>query len=146
MMQITHKPTYILDTNIYGLSLLEHHTQLSTFVSCLRKSEYVTSCFVLSELKVLRKSYNNISLHSILEIIDSSDIIWFSRDEIDFFVEIKSYMAKRKIHNRTIDWFIAAQCLAGDFTLVTANIKDFRDIPGLKVKFYNQAKHSWLDS
>jgi hypothetical protein len=35
-MQITHKPTYMLYTNIYGLSLLEHHTQLGIFVSCLK--------------------------------------------------------------------------------------------------------------
>ena len=38
----------------------------------------------------------------------------------------------RQTHYRVNDLWLAAQCVQRDFTLLTANPKDFQDIPGLK--------------
>jgi predicted nucleic acid-binding protein len=41
--------------------------------------------------------------------------------------------ANRQIAHRTLDIFIAATAIEHDLTLVTRNVKDYRDIPGLRL-------------
>lgn len=62
------------------------------------------------------------------------DILPFDREAADIFHRLKS------AHPRTgtMDLKIAAICLAHDATLLTRNVADFQNIPGLRVE-------NWLD-
>jgi tRNA(fMet)-specific endonuclease VapC len=44
---------------------------------------------------------------------------------------------KKKIRGSTHDLRIAAICVVNSATLVTRNRRDFQDIPGLSVEFWN---------
>jgi predicted nucleic acid-binding protein len=137
---------YLIDTNIYGLSFSQTHPQLRQFLTSLDVNDYAVSCFVIAELKAFELK---IMCVDFLELVSEltcvpERIIWFNQKQLEIFAALKSYMSSQKIHNSTIDWFIAAQCLAGDYTLVTANTKDYKDIPNLKTKFYDQKNSHWV--
>lgn len=61
-------------------------------------------------------------------------VLPFDEDAAEVFVELRRTF--RRIG--TMDLKIAATCLVHDMTLLTRNIVDFKDIPGLRVE-------NWLD-
>jgi predicted nucleic acid-binding protein len=138
------KNKYLIDTNIYGLSFRPHHTQLNNFLKSLGSDDFVVSCFVLAELEAVRYSFVNTTFIELVASLQQSKLIWFNQRELNVFALLKHSMSIKKINNRTIDWFIASQCLNGDYTLVTANRKDFEHIPSLKTKYYDQANCRWF--
>jgi predicted nucleic acid-binding protein len=138
------KIKYLIDTNIYGLSFRTQYPHLKKFLGTLDVTDYDVSCFVLAELEALRYSYVNKDFGDLINTLNNSEIAWFGSQEIQVFGYLKHIMSTKKLHNRTIDWFIATQCLSGNYTLVTANIKDFENIPNLKTKFYDQKNCRWL--
>ena len=142
MSSIT-KTKYLIDTNIFGLSLTSYHPAINKFLNHLESVDYAVSCFVLAEIEVLKfSSAKEVALELIIEL-QNQTIIWFDRQQSQIFSFLKYEMNKRKINNRTVDWFIAAQCLDKDYTLVTANRKDFDCIPNLKAKYYDQKNYRW---
>ncbi len=62
------------------------------------------------------------------------DILPFDREAADTFHRLKSVQPR----TGTMDLKIAAICLAHDATLLTRNVADFQNIPGLRVE-------NWLD-
>jgi predicted nucleic acid-binding protein len=97
----------------------------------------------LAELKALESKIFRVDFVELIQELSLSNIIWFDEKQLEVFAVLKSYMSSQKKFNRTIDWFIATQCLVLDYTLVTANIKDYEFIPNLKVKFYDQKNNRW---
>jgi predicted nucleic acid-binding protein len=140
------KTKYLIDTNIYGLSFRGQYAQIAKFLSPLKPDDYVVSCFVLAELEAVRYSFFNTAFIELISTLNQSQIVWFDRRQLQVFALLKYNMSQRKINNRTIDYFIASQCLYGDYTLVTANKKDFEQIPNLKAKYFDQHNSRWFDA
>lgn len=138
---------FLLDSNIYPLALLKGkngdfvHHQLTTFLKQVNPQNTVISRFVLSEVSV--GGLSNPDLQLIVKNFSQYELIEYRQKETLQFIKIKYFLAQEKRFNRTIDWFIAAQCITSGYTLVTANIKDFANIEGLKTKFYNQKEKRW---
>jgi tRNA(fMet)-specific endonuclease VapC len=144
-MRSNQNNIYIIDTNIYGLALREHNSQVRSFLSSLKTEEVYVSCFVLAELSVLKYSFFHPMLHALMESISNSKVLWFDNNDSKVFSILKYKMQLQGYKNRTIDWFIASQCLTKNCVLVTANIKDYESIPSLKVKFYDQKNSRWIN-
>jgi predicted nucleic acid-binding protein len=140
------KTKYLIDTNIYGLSFRAQYQQIAKFLSTLKSDDYVVSCFVLAELEAVRYSFFNTAFIELISALEQSQIIYFDRQQVHIFALLKYNMSLRKINNRTIDYFIASQCLHGNYTLVTANKKDFEHIPNLKAKYFDQHNSRWFDA
>ncbi len=142
-MKSNQKSKYLFDTNIYGLILTNNFPQLNKFIYTIKKEDTVVSCFVLAELEVLRYSIKDKELFELLHNMETSKLIWFNQNHLDTFAQLKHEMAVKKMRNRTIDWFIAAQCLFDDYILITTNVKDYEHIPNLKTKFFDQKNSRW---
>lgn len=143
IMKSKPKIKYLIDTNIYGLSFRENHKQIVNFLKTLGDEEVVVSCFVLGEIEALRFTFFHPNFISLCNYLKTLDISWFTINELNAFAFLKYIMSQKKITNRTIDYLLASQCLINDYTLVTANKKDFDQIPNLKTKFYDQANNRW---
>ena len=142
-MNSNSRTRYLIDTNIFGLSLTNFHPDINKFLLLLEPAEFVVSCFVLAEVNVLQFSQPSKNISDLIEFLQNQKIIWFDKGQLEIFSFLKYKMAQIKINNRTIDWFIAAQCLEGNYTLVTANRKDFEHISNLKAKYYDQKSYHW---
>jgi predicted nucleic acid-binding protein len=138
------KNRYIIDTNIYGLLLSPRFPQLNKFINTLEIDDYIVSAFVLAELDVLRHTSSLPKLMNLLYTLENSEVVWFDQKDLKFFSRLKYILGTKNIKNRTIDCFIASQCLAQNCTLITTNKKDFENIPGLKTKFFDQKNSRWL--
>lgn len=135
---------YLIDTNIYGLSFAKQFSTIPKFLKSLNPDDYVVSCFVLAELEAIKYSFFHPDFKDLIYSLQNSTVLWFQKEEMEIFGLLKHTMSTKNIKNRTIDYFLAAQCLYGDYTLVTANIKDFESIPNLKTKYFDQKNHRWL--
>jgi tRNA(fMet)-specific endonuclease VapC len=65
-------------------------------------------------------------------LLENFDILPFGMDESTYYRSIVAKLGYSR--SRTLDRMIAATALRTRATLVTANIRDFRDVPGLKIE------------
>lgn len=65
-------------------------------------------------------------------LLEHFDVLPFGMDESTCYRTIVAQVGYSR--SRTLDRMIAATALRISATLVTANIKDFREIPGLKIE------------
>ncbi len=65
-------------------------------------------------------------------LLDNFDVLPFGMDESSQYRSIIAMLGYSR--SRTLDRMIAATALRIGATLVTANIRDFRGIPGLKIE------------
>lgn len=143
---------YLLDTNIYGLSLLDSinkqkiHPNIHKFLG--ENDVNVISRFVYSELLTLKtgfslKNIRNDRLDLLIRKIRTEQlIIEFGEITTLILAQLKSELLHTyNQRNRTVDLYIAAQCIENNLTLVTANRKDFENVKGLKILNYDQSNY-----
>lgn len=118
---------YLLDTNIVIAALLAEGSHIRARLAALDADEPVTSSIVIAE--VLHGSVNGKppSLDLLDRFVDEVPVLPF--DE----AAARQY-ASLAFARRSFDRLIAAHALALDLTVVTANGKDFADVPGLMVE------------
>ena len=145
---------YLLDTNIYGLSLLDSinkqkiHPNIHKFLG--ENDVNVISRFVYSELLTLKtgfslKNIRNDRLDLLIRKIRTEQlIVEFGEITTLILAQLKSELLHTyNQRNRTVDLYIAAQCIENNLTLVTANRKDFENVKGLKILNYDQANYKF---
>lgn len=137
---------FLLDTNIYTLSLLQArngdyiHEKLWKFI--YNDNHKFISVFVLLELEVffnLSKIKNTYSAEQELlwQKIKDLQVLELDVFQQSFYAKFKTELSLQGIRNSTSDHFIASHAINHNLTLVTANKKHFEKINGLEAIFYN---------
>jgi predicted nucleic acid-binding protein len=67
-------------------------------------------------------------------LLSTMDVVGFDRAVVDAYGELVRTLGFSR--RRVLDRLIAATALVHDFTLITTNGPDFRDIPGLKLEVW----------
>jgi predicted nucleic acid-binding protein len=137
---------FLLDTNIYTLSLLQAkngdyiHEKLWQFL-CSNNHRFI-SVFVLLELEVffnlskIKGTYSE-EQELLQQKIRSLQVLELTDSEQAFYIKFKTELSLQGIRNSTTDHFIASQSISNNLTLITANKKHFEKIELLQAQFYN---------
>jgi predicted nucleic acid-binding protein len=83
-----------------------------------------------------RRTEENLALQT--EFCDEVNIINSSSNSDIIFAQIKSKLKKSGQIVADLDLMIASICLANNLILVTNNIKDFKNIPDLKIEDWSK--------
>jgi predicted nucleic acid-binding protein len=127
---------YLFDSDIV-IDLLDGVPQIRIAVDSLMPGGAGLSIVTYMEVRhgILARG-NSLAAQSALEaFIQAAPILPFSRTVADRCAELRVGLQQqgRSVRRRALDLIVAATALHYDFTLVTRNLADYRDIPGLKV-------------
>ena len=126
---------YLLDTNI--LSDLIRHPQgtVADRITTVGEDTVCTSIIVAAELRFGANKSNSTKLAQTVDLILSAVEILPLESPADWhYGELRDYLSRQGIPIGPNDLLIAAHTLASDLILVTANIREFSRVPGLKVE------------
>jgi predicted nucleic acid-binding protein len=118
---------YLIDSNIviyYLEGVLTEKGRL--FLNEVLETECQISA--ITKIEVMGWSFNDVAKNSLFRnFIDHSSILMLENEIIEKAIEIRS-----KIKIKTPDAIIASTAILNDFTLITRNSSDFKNILGLK--------------
>ena len=134
---------YLLDTNIVSYSLYhpDSHPHLVHKIKTVKQSLLYVSMVTLTELTNRRiqalvrnqKNPKSVKYYSYVESVlkDIQNMQWVSYGEAEYreFVKIPASV-RCGVHDKQI----AATAITHNFILVTANVRDFKGIPKLRVE------------
>ncbi len=130
---------FLLDTNI--ISDLVKHPQGAVFENISRVGEenIFTSIVVACELRFGASKKGSEALTSYIEsILDNIEVLPFEQPADEHYGKLRNALEKAGELIGPNDMLIAAHALALDAVVVTANLREFSRVPGLKVE-------NWLD-
>ncbi len=130
---------YLLDTNILS-ELIKHPRGLIFYkIQTIGEEKICTSIIVAAELRFGIKNKKNPRLAEKLKIVlDAIDVLPFTSPADRYYAEIRHSLKIRGTPIGANDLLIAAHALSLNLTLVTANVREFNRIRGLKVE-------NWLE-
>ncbi len=134
------KPRYLLDTNI--LSDLVRHPQGAIAQRIAREGEnrICTSIIVAAELRFGAQKRGSERLTAQVEAILSAIELLPLEEPVDrFYGQLRADLEERGATIGPNDMLIAAQALALECAVITANAREFSRVPGLKVE-------NWLEA
>lgn len=128
-------PRYMLDTNVVSDVIRNPHGSAATMIESVGDTQVAISSIVASELRFGILKRNSERLTFLVEnILDRVSILPYEDREASHFAEIRLDLERNGTPIGTTDLFIAAHARSLDVTLVTANIREFGRVPGLKVE------------
>lgn len=133
------KPWYLLDTNI--LSDLVRYPQgtVAKRIALEGAKNICTSIVVAGELRFGATKRGSERLTAQLEaILSALEILPLEEPADRRYGELRTYLEKRGTTIGPNDMLIAAHALALDCVVVTANVREFSRVPGLKVENWLQ--------
>ena len=112
--------------------------------AALSRYEHMTTTVAMSivsrielENGVARDPFRSIQRRdSLVLLLEDLTILGFDAQEADVYRSIVAATGYNRA--RTLDRMIAATALRYDLPIVTANVRDFRDIPGLQIEDWSQ--------
>lgn len=124
---------YLFDTNILSHLIKQPHSVMAQKIIELNRSDYCTSIIVACELKYGAQKKGSAKLTAKVEqLLNEIEIKPLDNDMTDHYASIRDYLEKQGKTIGSNDMLIAAQALALNAILITANIKEFSSVPGLK--------------
>lgn len=130
---------YLLDTNIC-IAILRKNPNVAEIISKIDMSQCYISEITLIELKVgevlgRAKAPQGKYVNQHIEDFTSKLTILPISTAINFFAEekVRLQLAGTPAHNN-FDLLIGCTAVANDMTMVTDNIKDFKNIRGIKIE------------
>lgn len=133
------KPRYLLDTNI--LSDLVRHPQgiVAKKIALEGEKSICTSIVVAGELRFGAIKRGSERLTGQLEaILSAIEILPLEEPADRHYGELRTYLEKRGAMIGPNDMLIAAHALALDYVVITANVREFSRVPGLRVENWLQ--------
>lgn len=133
------KPRYLLDTNI--LSDLVRHPQgiVAKKIALEGEKSICTSIVVAGELRFGAIKRGSERLTGQLEaILSALEILPLEEPADRHYGELRTYLEKRGAMIGPNDMLIAAHALALDYVVITANVREFSRVPGLRVENWLQ--------
>ncbi|RMG32899.1 MAG: type II toxin-antitoxin system VapC family toxin [Gammaproteobacteria bacterium] len=131
--------TWLLDTNI--LSDLIRHPQglVAERIGAVGEERVCTSIVVAGELRYGAAKSGSKKLADRIDLILSAlEILPLESPMDQEYAQLRHYLARQGTPIGPNDLLIAAQALALDLGVVTANVQEFSRVPGLKLE-------NWLE-
>lgn len=128
---------FLIDTNLWiavergKLGAADIHAitrQGPVYVSPINLAELRFGCELIGNAKLKQRAI------AMLRRLRRKPLLRITADTGEVFGSLAARIEKagRGSHFRVQDLWLAAQAVQRDFTILTANPKDFRDVPGLK--------------
>lgn len=131
---------FLLDTNILSDLLKNPQGKVTQKIKQVGEAKVCTSIIVASELRFGAHKKNAKALtQQVNAILSAIDILPYDSPADQHYAKLRTTLEQKGTPIGPNDMLIAAQALALDLTVVTANIKEFKRMPQLKVE-------NWLDS
>lgn len=131
---------YMLDTNVISEMVRNPEGAVAGRATALPAEALCTSAIVVSELRYGLKKKGAVSLARRVEaVLDEIAILPYDTPVSFAYAQTRDALEKRGQPIGYTDLFIAAHALSLDLTLVTANLREFSRVDGLKVE-------NWLES
>jgi tRNA(fMet)-specific endonuclease VapC len=133
-------PRYMLDTNIVSDLIRNPHGNAAAMVERAGDEQISISAIVASELRfgILKRGSERLT-HLVEAVLDRIPILPYEDKEASHFADIRLDLERNGTPIGSTDLFIAAHARSLDVTLVTANVREFGRVPGLKVE-------NWVES
>ncbi len=126
---------YLLDTNILSDLLKNPQGNVTQKIEQVGEDHVCTSVIVASELRFGAVKKGSAELTSRVEaILSAIEILSYDAPADIHYTKLRTHLEKKGTPIGPNDMLIAAQALASDLVVVTANIKEFRRVPKLKVE------------
>ncbi|MYD88403.1 MAG: type II toxin-antitoxin system VapC family toxin [Acidobacteria bacterium] len=126
---------FLLDTNIVSHVARFPQGEVATRIAEIGESHVCTSIVVASELRygAVRKGSERLS-RRIEAVLSALEVLAFEEPADRRYAELRVDLERRGAPIGPNDMLIAAQALAADLTVVTANVDEFRRVPALLVE------------
>ena len=126
---------YLLDTNILSDLILDPRGSVAERISLAGESTVCTSIVVAAKLRFGAEKSGSSKLADRIDLILSAlEILPLEAPADRHYGEIRQQLASQGTPIGPNDLLIAAQALALDLTIVTANVREFSRVPGLGVE------------
>jgi tRNA(fMet)-specific endonuclease VapC len=126
---------YLLDTNVLSQLLREPGGQVAARIGAVGERTVCTSIIVAAELRYgARKSGCAALAERVRLVLSALDVLPLEPPADRHYGEIRHHLASTGMPIGPNDLLIAAQALAGELTLVTANLREFARVPSLRVE------------
>lgn len=126
---------YLLDTNIVSDLIRDPQGTAAQRISAVGESTVCTSIVVAAELRFGAQKAGSSKLAARIDLILSAlEILPLETPADRHYGEVRQQLARQGAPIGPNDLLIAAQALALDLTVVTANVEEFARVPGLAVE------------
>ena len=126
---------YLFDTNAVSDLIRNPAGIIADRIDVVGDDTVCTSTIVLSEIRFgIAKAGSHRLLRQLETVLTELPVLPFEPPADRVYGEIRAYLERVGMPIGPNDLFIAAHALALDLTLVTANEREFRRVPGLKVE------------
>lgn len=130
---------YLLDTNILSDLVRNPQGIVKEEIEHRGENSICTSIIVASELRFGAEKSGSRRLTSQLEaILSAIEILPLEEPSDKRYAELRQHLEKSGTPIGPNDMLIAAHALSLDLVLISANLKEFNRVPGLRVE-------NWLD-
>jgi tRNA(fMet)-specific endonuclease VapC len=126
---------YLLDTNMLSDLIREPHGPVAQRISSTGENTVCTSIVVAAELRFgAAKSRSRKLIDRVDMILSALTVLPLEASADRHYGEVRHYLARQGMPIGPNDLLIAAHGLTLDLTVVTANMREFSRVPGLKVE------------
>ena len=131
---------FLLDTNVLSALVRDPHGAVAEHIARVGETNVCTSIVVAAELRYGAAKRGSARLTQQLDVIlTAMDIVPFESPMDRVYADVRMALEQRGRPIGGNDLIIAAQALALDAVLVTDNVKEFEQVPGLKIENWVRA-------
>jgi tRNA(fMet)-specific endonuclease VapC len=126
---------FLLDTNVLSALVREPQGKIAARIAVAGESSICTSIVVAAELRYGAAKRGSARLARQLDLIlRALDIVPFESPMDRIYADLRNAIEQRGRPIGGNDLIIAAQAIALEATLVSDNVKEFGQVPGLKIE------------
>lgn len=131
---------FLLDTNVLSAMVRDPQGAVAEHIARVGETNVCTSIVVAAELRYGAAKRGSARLTQQLDVIlTAMDVVPFESPMDRVYADVRTALEQRGRPIGGNDLIIAAQALALDAVLVTDNVKEFEQVPGLKIENWVRA-------